>query len=346
MKRFKSLLIPVISVVLALIIGAGIILALGKNPLEAYSQLFQGAFTSKRAIGQTLLMATPLIFAGLSVSFAFRAGLFNIGAHGQFIAGGIAAVIVGAFVKNSIINNMFIALLAAAIAGFAWGALAGWLKARFGVHEVISTIMLNYIAGNFEQYFLNYPLKEGGAVGTAPQTPVIAEASKLPSILPPTLLNIGFIIAIIMAILIWYLFKKTILGYEIKAIGFNKTASENAGINVNWKLILTMGISGLLAGVGGAERVLGGIAQHRYISGIMAEYGFDGIAVALLGKNHPIGVVFAALLFGILRAGGIRMQFMAGVPSQIIIIIQAIIILFVASENMFKWILSRKEMNS
>jgi simple sugar transport system permease protein len=262
--------------------------------------------------------------------------------------GGIAAAAVGAFVKNHVISNVFVILAIAAAAGFIWAGFAGYLKAKLGVHEVITTIMLNYIAMSFEQYCLNYPLKAGGPNGPSPQTPPVADLARLPELMPSTkvTLNVGFILAIIAAIVVWFIFKKTVLGYEIKAVGHNYTASENAGISVRWTVILTMGISGLLAGLAGAERILGGVAQYSYRQGVMATYGFDGIAVALLGKNHPIGVIFSAILFGALRAGAMRMQFVAGVPSQIIIIIQAIIILLVASENMFKFLFNRKKVKA
>jgi simple sugar transport system permease protein len=205
--------------------------------------------------------------------------------------------------------------------------------------------MLNYIAMSFEQYCLNYPLKAGGPNGPSPQTPPVMDFARLPELMPSTkvTLNAGFILAIIAAIIVWFIFKKTVLGYEIKAVGHNYTASENAGISVRWTVILTMGISGLLAGLAGAERILGGVAQYSYRQGVMATYGFDGIAVALLGKNNPFGVVLAAILFAGLRVGGRSMQFNTPIPSQIIIIIQAIIILLIAAENMFKAVLNKKK---
>lgn len=342
-EKLKNILIPVLCVVLALIIGAGIILYLGKDPLLAYKSLIMGAFSNKYAIAQTLIMTTPLIFTGLAISFAFRAGLFNIGAQGQVIAGGLAAAAVGAFVTGPLLNNIVLALIAAAAAGFMWAALAGVLKAKLGVHEVISTIMLNYIAIKIENFMLNNMMKDGGHGGAIPQTPVISEAAKLPAIIADTNVNAGLIIAVICALIVWFIFNRTILGYEIKAVGFNKGASENGGISVSGKIIIAMGISGMLAAMAGAERVLGGIGQDRYISGLMAEYGFDGIAVALLGKNNPFGIILAALLFGTLRAGAMMMQFEADIPSQIIIIIQAVIILLIASENVFRALFRRKK---
>jgi simple sugar transport system permease protein len=344
-NKMKELSVPFLAVAIALLIGAVIISYLGENPANAYYYLFSGAVNSQRSIARTLLEATPMIFTGLSLLVAFKAGLFNIGAQGQLIMGGIAAATVGAFVKNNIVNNLLVVLVVAGAAGFIWAGFAGYLKAKLGVHEVITTIMLNYIAMSFEQYCLNYPLKEGGPMGPSPQTPAVSELSRLPLLLPDTNvpLNAGFILAIIAAIIIWFLFKKTVLGYEIKAVGHNFTSSENAGINVKWTIILTMGISGLLAGLAGAERIIGGIAQYKYNQGLMAEFGFDGIAVALLGKNNPFGVVIAAILFAALRVGGRAMQFNTTIPSQIIIIIQAIIILLIAAENMFKAVLYKKK---
>lgn len=343
-NKLKDLMIPVLAVLIALLIGAGIILYLGQSPIKAYKYLFLGAFFGQREIARTLTEATPMIFTGLSLLVGFKAGLFNIGAQGQVVMGGLAAVTVGAFVQNVIINNIVVVLIVAALAGFLFSGFAGYLKAKLGIHEVITTIMLNYIAIAYEQYALNYPLKEGGLNGPSPQTPPVSELSRLPLLMESTKepLNVGFILALIAVVLIWFLFKKTVLGYEIKAVGHNSTASENAGINVKWILILTMGIAGILAGLGGAERVLGGVAQYSYKQGIMAGYGFDGIAVALLGKNNPIGVVVAAILFAALRVGGRAMQFNTEIPNQIIIIIQAIIILLIAAENMFKALLNKK----
>ena len=207
--------------------------------------------------------------------------------------------------------------------------------------------MLNYIAMNFEQYALNYPLKAGGPSGPSPQTPPVLEPARLMQLLPQTreAFNIGFIIALVAVVAVWFILEKTILGYEIKAVGHNPTSAENAGINVKWITALSLGIAGALAALGGAERILGGVGQYTYRQGIMASYGFDGIAVALLGKNNPVGAVLAAILFASLRVGGRSMQFNTSIPSQIVIILQAIIILLIAAENMFKMILDRKKVS-
>ncbi|MGL5123178.1 MAG: ABC transporter permease [Fusobacteriaceae bacterium] len=344
-KKLENILIPIVAVVIALIIGAVIIAYLGESPITAYYYLFTGAFSTQKAIARTLLEATPMIFTGLAVLFAFKGGMFNIGAQGQITISGLVAAGVGAFVANNFINNVYIVILLAVLGGFLWAFIAGILKAKLGIHEVISTIMLNYIAMNVEQYMINYPLKQGGINGPNPQTPPVLDSAKLQQIMPWTneALNYGFIIALVMVVIVWFIFEKTVLGYKIKAVGYNPTASENAGINVKLIMALSLGISGALAAFAGAERVLGGVGQYTYKQGLMATFGFDGISVALLGKNNPFGALAAAILFAGLRVGGRSMQFNTSIPSQIIIMIQAIIILLIAAENMFRFVIKRKK---
>lgn len=320
-KGVLNVLVPIVAVLLALLIGAGIILYMGENPIKAYYFLFSGAFDGLTPIARTLLEATPLIFTGLGVLIAFKGGMFNIGAQGQMTMAGLTAAALGGF------------------AGFLWAGIAGWLKAKLGVHEVISTIMLNYIAVSFEQYCLNYPLK---APGFNPQTPAVVESARLGKLLDVRVpLNYGFILALIAVFIVWFILEKTVLGYHIKAVGFNPTTAENNGINVKKIIILTLGISGFLAGLGGVERVLGGVGQYAYKTGLTAAYGFDGIAVALLGKNTPVGTLLASILFAALRVGGRAMQFNTNIPSQMVIIIQAIIILLIAAENMIRFWLEK-----
>ncbi len=344
-KKLENILIPITAVLIALLIGGVIIAYLGENPVTAYYYLFTGAFSTQKAIARTLLEATPMIFTGLAVLFAFKGGMFNIGAQGQITIAGLVAAGVGAFVANTFINNVFVVILLAVLGGFLWALIAGILKAKLGIHEVISTIMLNYIAMNVEQYMINYPLKQGGPNGPNPQTPPVFDSAKLQQLMPWTneALNYGFIIALVMVVIVWFIFEKTVLGYEIKAVGYNPTASENAGINVKLIMALSLGISGALAAFAGAERVLGGVGQYTYKQGLMATFGFDGISVALLGKNNPFGALAAAILFAGLRVGGRAMQFNTSIPSQIIIMIQAIIILLIAAENMFRFAIKRKK---
>lgn len=344
-KKLENVLIPIIAILIALLIGAGIIAYLGENPLTAYYYMFTGAFSSEKAVARTLLEATPMIFTGLAVLFAFKGGMFNIGAQGQITIAALTAAGIGAFVTNSFINNVFVIILISIVAGFLWAMIAGMLKSRLGIHEVISTIMLNYIAVNIEQYLINYPLKQGGPLGPNPQTPPVLDSAKLTQLMPWTneALNYGFIIAIVLTVIVWYIFEKTVLGYEIKAVGNNPTASENAGINVKFIMAITLGLSGLIASFAGAERVLGGVGQYTYKQGLLATFGFDGISVALLGKNNPFGAFAAAILFAALRVGGRSMQFNTSIPSQIVIMIQAIIILLIAAENMFRFVLEKRK---
>lgn len=347
-KRYiLNIVVPILAVLLALIIGGIIILCRGGNPIEAYTALFVGAFSNERNIAKTFLEATPLIFAGLSVLIAFKGGMFNIGTQGQMMMAGITAGILGGVLPNlvetnviassplySILSNIYVMFIICGAVGFFWAVIAGYLKAKFGVHEVISTIMLNYIALNFEQYCLNNnTLVPGGNA----QTPAVVESARFGKLLDINVtLNYGFIIALIAVALVWFIFNKTTLGYKIRAVGNNPTAAENNGINVKLIMWLTLGISGFIAGIGGLERVAGGVGQYSYKGGLIATYGFDGIAVALLGKNNPVGALLASILFAALRIGGRAMQLKTNVPSEMVIMIQAIIILLIAAENMIR----------
>ena len=348
-KKQVEIFAPIMAVLTALIIGGIIIQLNGVNPLAAYGQLFKSAFYQANpkapfmsGLAKTLLTATPMIFAGLAVMMAFKAGLFNIGGQGQMIMGGLAAAVVGIYVKNVLFGNFVVAIIAAGIAGFLWAAIAGLLKAKFGVHEVISTIMLNYIAINLQNYLLNYPIKDPASQNV--QTMKVWEPARLFLLAPGTKqkLNFGFILAIIAVIIVWYFFKKTKQGYEMTAVGLNSTAAENAGIKIKRNIILAMGLAGMLAGIGGAERVLGGSAQYTYTELIMGELGFTGVAVALLGKSNPIGVFVAAIFYASLEIGGQSLQSMK-IAKEVVYIIQALIIIFVAGENLFRYILAKKK---
>lgn len=347
-KKYVEILTPLLAVLSALIIGGIIIQLNGVNAFQAYGQLFKSAFYQANpnspfmsGLAKTLLTATPMIFVGLSVMIAFKAGLFNIGAQGQMIMGGLAAATVGVYVKNAIFGNFVVAMIAAGAAGFLWASISGYLKAKFGVHEVISTIMLNYIAINLQNYLLNYPLKD--PLSQNVQTMKVLEWSRLLLLAPSTKqkLNLGFILAILSVLLVWYFFAKTKQGYEMKAVGLNAGSAENAGIKIKKNIILAMGLAGVLAGLGGSERVLGGSAQYAYTELIMGELGFTGVAVALLGKNNPIGVFIAAIFYASLEIGGQSLQSMR-IPKEVVYIIQALIIIFVAGENLFRYMLSKR----
>ncbi len=328
-----ELVIPVVAVLLALLIGALLILFIGKSPLVAYGALLKGAFGSKRDIAEMLINVTPLIFTGLSVAFSFKCGLFNIGAEGQFIMGQIVAAWIGFSLTGlPTVIHMPLAFLSGVLAGALWAALPGYLKAKLGVHEVINTIMMNYLALYFSHYLVMGVLQEPGPI---PQTPPVQAAARLWRILPGTRLHFGLILALGAVWLIYYLLFKTTLGYEIRAVGINPHAARYGGINVSKDIVIAMSISGALAGAAGAVQALG--VQFRFLDlfGFVG-YGFDGIAVALLGRNHPFGVLIAATLFGTLARGAITMQSIAKIPKQIIGIIQATIVIIVAADEVLR----------
>ena len=321
------------AILMALLAGAIFILIIGKNPLLAYSALIRGAFGDLFSIGETLENTTPLVLTGLAVAFAFRAKMFNIGAEGQFLVGSLAGTWVGINLSLPAIIHIPLVLLAGFLAGGLWGGIAGILKATRGVHEVISTIMLNFIALFLVDFIVLGPMKEVSDLDI-PQTEKILTTAQLPKILPPSRLSAGILIALVAAYAIWWLLWKTTIGYEIRAVGLNPAASEYGGIRPNFNMFLAMLISGGLAGLGGAIIISG--LFLRYIQGFSPGYGFAAIAVSLVGANNPPGVVLAALLFAILNTGARGMQNVAGVPQDTVLIIQALVIFFVAAPQIVR----------
>jgi simple sugar transport system permease protein len=320
--------VPLASVLLAMLIGTLIVLFSGANPIEAYAGLFKGAFGDLSKIGRTLEKATPLLLSGLAVSFAFKAGLFNIGAQGQLIFGAITAAAIGFGIEGlPVYIHLPLALFGGALAGALFGSIPGILKTTTGAHEVITTIMLNFVALNITDYLADGPWKDNSPGNVVARTPEILETAAIPRVAG---LPLGFLIAVLLAILVWWLLAKTTIGFEIRTAGLNPHAAKYAGIKVGRTIILTMIISGLLAGTGGAIETLGIVG--RYQPGFNVGLGFDGITVALLGKTHPIGNIFAALLIGAMNAGASQMQFSAGVAHEIIDVIQSLILFFVAAE--------------
>jgi len=332
-KYLNTLTMPLIAVLFALIIGAIFMIAIGRDPFFAYRVLFGSSLGNLRGFYETLVSTTPLIFTGLAVAFAFRSGLFNIGGDGQFLIAYVATAWLGYAFSLPMIIHVPLAIIAGVIAAGLWGGFAGYLKASFGVHEVITTIMLNYIALYLSGYLIGGPLM---AEGQLPATPRIMETAKLLRI-PGSRLSIGFLLALIAAWFIYYILWKTTTGYEIRAVGLNPEGAQYGGINISKNMILAMFISGGLAGLAGSVQVMG-LEYRAYQPFGFLGYGFTGIAVALLGKNHPAGVVLGAFLFGVLAKGANQMQSIAHVPKEVIEIIQAIIIFFVAAEYMFKLI--------
>ncbi len=335
--EFKKIIPQLIAVFIALLVGSIVLLATGFSPIEAYGALILGAFGDTYGIGQTLTQATPIIFTALAFLFAFKAGLFNIGAEGQFLVGALAAAIVGiSFNGLPNIIHIFLALLAGAFFGGLYAFIPAILKTKLGAHEVITTMMLTYVAIYLTGYLVTDVFKAPGWVS---QTPLISPTAELPRILPPTQLSASIFLGIALVILTYYTLQKTVLGYEIRAIGLNPLAAENGGINVKKGLIISLVISGALAGIGGAGEILG--VHRRFIDGFSPGYGWDGLAVALIGGLNPFGSFLAALLIGILRSGGMTMNRVTGVPIDIVTILQALVILFVAAPVFIKYLTRR-----
>ncbi len=327
--------IPVTAVAIALLAGSLILMLKGLDPIKAYSALLEGAFGSPDRITRTLEKATPLLFSGLAVAFAFKAGLFNIGAQGQLLLGAIVAAYVGYAVPGlPAFIHMPLALLAGGLAGALYGAIPGLLKAYTGAHEVIVTIMLNYVAINLTDYLADGPWKDMSPGNIVARTPTILDTAAIGRI---GSIPIGFIIAVVVGIAVWYLLYRTTFGFEIRTVGLNSTAARYAGIRFARVLVLAMVISGLLAGFGGAVETLGVVG--RYQPGFNAGLGFDGITIALLGRTNPIGAIPSALLIGAMRGGSNVMQFDANVPKEIVDVIQALMLFFVAADMIVRWIL-------
>jgi simple sugar transport system permease protein len=333
----KRILPQIIAILIAFLVGAIMLLVTGYSPLDAYGALVIGAFGDVNGIGQTFTQATPIIFTALAFLFAFKCGLFNIGAEGQLLVGGFVAALVGiSFDGVPTFIHVPMALLAGAVGGGLWGFIPAILKAKLGAHEVITTMMLSYVALYVTGYMVNYPFKAPGWVA---QTVEIAPSADLPRILPPTQLSASIIIAVILVGLVHYTLQKTSLGYEVRAVGLNPAAAESGGISIKREIILALVISGAIAGLGGAGEVMG--VHLRFIEGFSPGYGWDGLAVALVGGLNPVGALLAAVLFGALRSGGMGMSRAIGVPLDIVTILQALVILFVAAPMVVRYILKK-----
>jgi simple sugar transport system permease protein len=346
-KLARELLFPLIAVVAAFIVGGLLILFVGDNPIDAYRLLLGSALSWPDGVGYTLFLATPLIFTGLAVLVGFRCGLFNIGAEGQLYIAAFATAWVGiTFANLSSWLLIPFCFAAAILVGAFWGAIPGVLKAQFGSHEVINTIMLNFIAVALVSYFTQYhykvpgdPILETAPIGPSAYIPHLGKfIPHFPERIP---LNVAFILALLCCLLVYLFLWRTKWGYEIRATGSNPSAAEYGGISIKKQIILAMAVSGGLAGMVAINEVLGN--RHRYYDGFSDNYGFTGIAVALLGRNHPVGVILAALLFAALQHGGIYVDgFSEHVTKDIVQVLQGIIILFVAAEGFFRWAFGRR----
>jgi simple sugar transport system permease protein len=351
---FNALIVPILAVFTALVIGGIIIVATDATVYAAfqdgglsaglaaiwdsvsiaYGALFSGSLGDANAISESLVASTPYIFAGLAVAIGFRGGLFNIGGEGQLLVAAGVAVVIGYSFQLPAIIHLPLALVGGTLGGAIYGAIPGYLKAKTGAHEVINTIMMNYIAFRFFSWAFTGPLRRPG--GDAPVTAEIYPSAYLPQLFEGYRFHWGFFLALLVAFGVWWLLFKTTLGFEIRTVGANPSAARYGGIKTARILVLTMAISGGLAGLAGVNEVLG--LNHFLADGFSAGYGFDAIALALLGKSHPLGVVLASLLFGTLRNGATRMQSIASIPIDIISVVQALVIVFIAAPAIVRWI--------
>ncbi|MGX4598399.1 ABC transporter permease [Faecalimicrobium sp. JNUCC 81] len=333
----NTILFSLVSIVLGLIVGAIALIIAGHNPIEAYAAMIDGIFGKPKFIAWTIIRSTPLILTGLSIAFAFKTGLFNIGAEGQFIIGSLVATIVGAGVQLPAIIHVPFVLLMAALGGAIWGGFAGWLKSKFGINEVIATIMLNWIAF----YLSNFMIKTSWLARENSEASInIHESASIGIhwlnglVGPATKVNWGIVISIVLVLIIAFILFKTTLGFELRGVGFNKYGAEYGGINVNSSILKSMAIAGLLAGVAGAIQVMG-VSHNITILAAQEGYGFDGIAVALIANSNPIGVIFSGLLFGAFKYGGTKMQSI-GAPSEVVNIVIGSIVYFIALSSVLR----------
>jgi simple sugar transport system permease protein len=352
MKHLRELVFPLVAVLVAFVIGGVVVFAIGDNPFTVYRLLIGSALSYPDGIGYTLFYATPLIFTGLAVAVAFRCGLLNIGAEGQLYVAAFATAWVGIKFGGTVVDIFGkptnyawatlpgvvlvpLLILTAILVGALWGAIPGYLKARFGSHEVINTIMLNFIAVALVSYFTQYyykapgdPIMQSVPVGAGAHLPRLG--SFIPGMPGRVPLNVSFLFALVACALVYVFLWKTKWGYEIRATGANPTAAEYGGISVRKQIVIAMAVSGGLAGMVAVNEVLG--YRYRYNDGFSANYGFTGIAVALLGRNHPVGVLLSALLFAVLIRGGIFVDaFSVHTTKDIVEVLQAIVILVVAA---------------
>lgn len=347
-SKFKILIdnikFPILAIILAFLIGTIFVLLTGNSPLTAYSALIVGSLGDLPKLGETLLKTTPLILTGLSIAFAFRSGLFNIGAEGQYLIGALFTVS-AAYIFRGLPSIILVPLILifGILGGAIWGGVPGILKAKLGINEVIVTIMMNYIGLFVTNYLVRTALNPSTLTGSAQKAHsiIISDNAKLMQLnkiikaFDYSSVHMGLIIAVLVAILMYFVLFKTTLGYELRSVGNNPYASEYGGISISRNIILSMVISGGLAGLAGATTVAG-LTFKVDQSPALPGYGFTGIAVALVGKNHPIGVIASAFLFGLMSNGSRKMQF-EGIPKEVVGIIQGIIIIFIAGEEIVKY---------
>lgn len=336
--RLLNFSLPVLAVLASFLVGSLFLLALGVSPIEAYVALIRGAFGNQRLLVTTIIKSVPLILAGLAVALAYRGGVFNIGAEGQLYMGALLAVWAGTSFVLPSPWHLIVTLALGILGGMIWGAIPGYLKATRNMNEIIVTILMNYIAILLASYFVHGPLKEEG---WNTQTPPVAETARLPVILEGSRLHAGIILALVCVVLVHVLLFHTTLGYRIRMVGRNMDAARYAGIRAAGVMALAMALSGGLAGLAGAVELLG--VQFRLIDNFSPGWGFDAIAVALIGRLHPAGVLIAALFFGALRNGANSLQTAVRVDVVVVYILQGLAIIFLiagasSNQRLSRWV--------
>jgi len=311
-----------VAILIAFIVGAAVLAITGYSPLDAYVSMASGAFGSSYGVGQTLTQATPIVFTSIAFLIGLKAGLFNIGIEGQFLMGAMGATLAGIYLDGlPWVIHVPMTIMVGMIAGAFW-----------------ALILLSYVATHFTSYLVNYPFKAPGWVA---QSVKISGSAELPRILPPTQLSAAIFVAVMITAASTYFLQKTIIGYELRATGLNPSAAENAGISIDRSILVSMALSGAVAGLGGACEIMG--IHRRFIQGFSPGYGWDGLAVALVGGLNPVGSFFASVLFGALRNGGMIMTRATGVPLDIVNILQALVIMFVAAPKLIRALLRREQ---
>ncbi len=346
-KRLDGVL-PILAALAAFVIGAGMLLIMGTNPLDAYRSMLNGAFGNQNALAETTVKAVPLLLIGLGICISFRAKVINIGAEGQMIVGALMAVAFGLAVEwpgwLALPMAMFIGFFGGAI----WGSIPGILKAYFNVNEILSTVMMNAIAVQLMNFLLGGPMmdpKQAQSLGKLPETARLDAAYHLERLLPPTRLHAGVIIALVLAVLVYILLFHTTLGYRIRAVGFNPFASRYGGIRVRRQVVIALLLSGAFAGLAGAIQIYG--LNYRMITdgsptGFTGSAGFNGIVTALFGGLHPLGAIPASFFFGALLVGANAMQRMTQVPSSFVTVLNGMVVVFVVSAAIWKELRERK----
>jgi ABC-type uncharacterized transport system permease subunit len=333
----KTLMVSFAALAGALLVGAIFILLAKSDPVLAYGVMLTGPFSSSFGITETLVRTTPLLLTGLGIIISFRSGVLNIGGEGQILIGAIASA--GVAITFAALPALFLfplVLLSGAVAGGIWGGIAGFLKARMNVNEILSTVMLNQIAAQLYLLIIRGILIDPQelAYGTGvPQTALVPGVVWLSRLIPGTRLNTGFILALVLAVLTYVLLNRTTVGFRLRAVGAGPEAARYAGINVSYYVVLSMFLAGALAGLAGTVEVLG--VHHRALEDISAGYGFSAIVAALFGRLHPIGIIPASILFGALILGADMMQRAVSIPAAIVMVIQGFVILFVVASDVF-----------